>query len=73
MEAVTGLLCALVVIAKGPDEDALLGLALVLLLVPITLIDLDHRIIPNQLTLDRRRDRAAHSCSSPIPAPSPST
>jgi leader peptidase (prepilin peptidase) / N-methyltransferase len=51
VEAMTGLLCALVVYAKGPDEDALLGLALVLLLVPITLIDLDHRIIPNRLTL----------------------
>jgi leader peptidase (prepilin peptidase)/N-methyltransferase len=51
VEAMTGLLCALVVLAKGPDEDALLGLALVLLLVPITLIDLDHRIIPNKLTL----------------------
>jgi leader peptidase (prepilin peptidase) / N-methyltransferase len=51
VEAMTGLLCALVVIANGPDEDALLGLALVLLLVPITLIDLDHRIIPNKLTL----------------------
>jgi leader peptidase (prepilin peptidase)/N-methyltransferase len=51
VEAMSGLLCALVVIAKGPDEDALLGLALVLLLIPITLIDLDHRIIPNKLTL----------------------
>ena len=51
VEAGTGLLCALVVIAKGPDEDALLGLAFVLLLVPITLIDLDHRLIPNKLTL----------------------
>jgi leader peptidase (prepilin peptidase) / N-methyltransferase len=51
VEAVTGLLCALVVYDQGLDEDALLGLALVLLLVPITLIDLDHRIIPNKLTL----------------------
>jgi len=51
VEAGTGALCALVVIAKGPDEDALLGLALVLLLVPVALIDLDHRIIPNQLML----------------------
>jgi leader peptidase (prepilin peptidase)/N-methyltransferase len=51
VEAVTGLLCALVVYDHGPDEGALLGLALVLLLVPITLIDLDHRIIPNKLTL----------------------
>jgi leader peptidase (prepilin peptidase) / N-methyltransferase len=51
VEAGTGLLCALVVLAKGPEEDALLGLVLVLLLVPITLIDLDHRIIPNRLVL----------------------
>jgi leader peptidase (prepilin peptidase)/N-methyltransferase len=51
VEAGTGLLCALVVIAKGADEDAILGLAFVLLLVPITLIDLDHRLIPNKLTL----------------------
>jgi leader peptidase (prepilin peptidase) / N-methyltransferase len=51
VEAGTGLLCALVVIAKGPDEDALLGLALVLLLVPVALIDLDYRIIPNRLML----------------------
>ena len=51
VEAATALLCALVVVAKGADEDALLGLVLVLLLVPITLIDLDHRIIPNKLVL----------------------
>lgn len=51
VEAGTAALCALVVIAKGADEDALLGLALVLLLVPVTLIDLDHRIIPNKLML----------------------
>jgi leader peptidase (prepilin peptidase) / N-methyltransferase len=51
VEAGTALLCALVVIAKGADADALLGLALVLLLVPVTLIDLDHRIIPNKLML----------------------
>ena len=51
VEAVTGLLCALVVMAKGPDVEALPGLVLVLLLVPITLIDLDHQIIPNKLTL----------------------
>jgi leader peptidase (prepilin peptidase)/N-methyltransferase len=51
VEAGTGLLCALVVIAKGADEDVLLALALVLLLVPVTLIDLDHRIIPNKLMI----------------------
>jgi leader peptidase (prepilin peptidase) / N-methyltransferase len=46
----TAALLALVVIAKGADQDALLGLGFVLLLVPITLIDLDRRIIPNKLT-----------------------
>ena len=51
VEAATAALCALVVVAKGADTDALLGIVLVLLLVPITLIDLDHRIIPNKLVL----------------------
>jgi leader peptidase (prepilin peptidase) / N-methyltransferase len=48
VEAGTGLLCALVVLAA---DDVWLGLAFVLLLVPVTLIDLDHRIIPNRLML----------------------
>jgi leader peptidase (prepilin peptidase)/N-methyltransferase len=51
VEAVTGLLCAAVILRFGADRDAWLGLALVLLLVPITLIDLDFQIIPNKLTL----------------------
>jgi leader peptidase (prepilin peptidase) / N-methyltransferase len=51
VEAGTAVLCALVVLAKGFDEDAVLGVALVLLLVPVTLIDLDHRIIPNTLMI----------------------
>ena len=51
VEAGTALLCALVVVVKGADADALPGLVLVLLLVPVTLIDLDHRIIPNKLML----------------------
>jgi leader peptidase (prepilin peptidase)/N-methyltransferase len=51
VEAATGLLCALVVLAKGPHPEALLGVALVLVLVPITLIDLEVRLIPNVLTL----------------------
>jgi leader peptidase (prepilin peptidase)/N-methyltransferase len=48
VEAGTGLLCALVVWLV---EEPWLGLVFVLLLVPITLIDLDSRIIPNKLTL----------------------
>ena len=51
VEAVTGLLCAAVVLRYGADEDVWLPLAFVLLLVPVTLIDLDHRIIPNKLMI----------------------
>jgi leader peptidase (prepilin peptidase)/N-methyltransferase len=50
VEAGTALLCALVVIVKGADEEAIIGIVLVLLLVPITLIDLDHHLIPNKIT-----------------------
>jgi leader peptidase (prepilin peptidase)/N-methyltransferase len=52
VEAVTALLWAAVAVVHAGDPAALaLGLVLVTLLVPITLIDLDHRIIPNKLTL----------------------
>jgi leader peptidase (prepilin peptidase) / N-methyltransferase len=50
VEALTAALCVAVVLAEGADEDVWLGLAFVLLLVPIAFIDLDHRIIPNKLT-----------------------
>src|SRR5215203_946736 len=49
VEALTGVLLALVVLVHGADRDALLGLAFVLLAVPIAAIDLDHQIIPNRL------------------------
>ena len=67
VEAVTAALLVAVVLAKGADSDAWLGLAFVLLLVPVTLIDLDHRIIPNKLMLRRDRRRRSRSCCSPIP------
>jgi leader peptidase (prepilin peptidase)/N-methyltransferase len=51
VELATAVLCALVVLAKGVDEDALLGVAMVLLLVPVALIDLDTQIIPNVLMI----------------------
>jgi leader peptidase (prepilin peptidase) / N-methyltransferase len=50
VEALTAALAAGVVLANDGTHDVLLGLALVVLLVPIALIDLDHRIIPNRLT-----------------------
>ena len=51
VEAGTALLCALVVVDQGFDEDAVLGLAMVLLLVPVALIDLDTQTIPNKLMI----------------------
>jgi leader peptidase (prepilin peptidase) / N-methyltransferase len=52
VEAGTAALCALVALAEwGEGVRLWLGLVLVLLLVPITLIDLEHRIIPNRIVL----------------------
>jgi leader peptidase (prepilin peptidase)/N-methyltransferase len=51
VEFATALLMALVVIVVGPNERVWLGLAFVLLLVPVTVIDLDFRIIPNKLMI----------------------
>jgi leader peptidase (prepilin peptidase) / N-methyltransferase len=50
VEALTAALAAGVVLANDGPHDVLLGLVLVALLVPLALIDLDHRIIPNRLT-----------------------
>ena len=52
VELTTGLLWAAVVVADYDDVPALVrGILLVTFLVPIALIDLDHRLIPNKLTL----------------------
>ena len=52
VEAATAALFVAVVAVHHADTAALvLGLVLVAFLVPIALIDLDHRIIPNRLTL----------------------
>lgn len=49
VEAATAGLLALVVLAHGADRDAWLPAAFVVLLVPVALIDAEHRIIPNRL------------------------
>ena len=49
VEAVTAVLFVAVLAVEGVDVDALPGLALVAMLVPTTLIDLEYRIIPNAL------------------------
>lgn len=50
VEALTAALCAGAVVAGGGAAKVALHLALILLIVPIALIDLEHRIIPNKLT-----------------------
>jgi leader peptidase (prepilin peptidase) / N-methyltransferase len=51
VEAVTAALyVAVVAVAWGDATRMALGIALVTLLVPVTVIDLEHRIIPNRLT-----------------------
>ena len=51
VELTTAALMALVVVRFGADEEVWLGFAFVLLLVPVTVIDIDFRIIPNKLML----------------------
>lgn len=50
VEALTAALCVGAVLAGGGTAKVALHVALILLLVPIALIDLEHRIIPNKLT-----------------------
>ena len=52
VEAVTAAAFAGIVIARGDDgAELVLGIALVCVLVPLALIDLDTRLLPNKLTL----------------------
>jgi leader peptidase (prepilin peptidase) / N-methyltransferase len=50
VEALTAALCAGAVLAGGGTAKVLLHVVFILLLVPVALIDLEHRIIPNRLT-----------------------
>jgi leader peptidase (prepilin peptidase)/N-methyltransferase len=50
VEALTALLCVGAVLAGGSAATIALNVAFILLLVPIALIDVEHRIIPNRLT-----------------------
>jgi leader peptidase (prepilin peptidase)/N-methyltransferase len=50
VEALTGALCAGAVLAHGSAAAIVLSIALILIVVPAALIDLEHRIIPNRLT-----------------------
>jgi leader peptidase (prepilin peptidase)/N-methyltransferase len=50
VEGLTAALAVSVVLVKHSAHDIVLGLVLVGVLVPVALIDLDHRIIPNKIT-----------------------
>lgn len=50
VEGLTALLCVAAVLAGGSTATIALNVTFILLLVPIALIDLEHRIIPNRLT-----------------------
>jgi leader peptidase (prepilin peptidase)/N-methyltransferase len=50
VELLTGVLAVAVVLVKHSAYDIVLGLVLVGILVPIALIDLEHRVIPNKIT-----------------------
>jgi len=51
VEALTGALAVAVVLVKHSAHDIALGLVLIGILIPVALIDLKHRIIPNKITL----------------------
>lgn len=51
VEALTGVLCAGAVLAHDSAAGIALGVAVILIVVPAALIDLEHRVIPNRLTL----------------------
>jgi len=50
VEALTAMLCVGVVLAHDTAAGIALSIALILIVVPAALIDLEHRIIPNRLT-----------------------
>jgi leader peptidase (prepilin peptidase)/N-methyltransferase len=51
VEALTAVLCVGAVLAHQTAAGIALSIALILIVVPAALIDLEHRIIPNRLTL----------------------
>ena len=51
VEGLAAVLAIGVVLTKHTPRDVVLGLALVAVLLPVTLIDLDERLIPNKITL----------------------
>jgi len=51
VEVLTAVLAVAVVLVKHSGADVVLSLVLIAVLVPVALIDLEHRVIPNKITL----------------------
>jgi leader peptidase (prepilin peptidase) / N-methyltransferase len=51
VEAMTAALCASVVATRSSAAGIVLGLLTVVVLVPVAMIDLEHHVIPNRITL----------------------
>ena len=63
IEALTAALAVAVVLTKHSASEIVLGLALIAVLVPVALIDLEHRIIPNKITLPAAVAAVAIGCA----------
>jgi leader peptidase (prepilin peptidase)/N-methyltransferase len=63
VEGITAALAVVVVLTKHSAAEVVLGLVLVGVLVPIALIDLEHRIIPNKITLPAALAAVAIGCA----------
>lgn len=50
VEALTAILCVGVVLAENTANEIALGIGLILIVIPAALIDLEHKIIPNEIT-----------------------
>jgi leader peptidase (prepilin peptidase) / N-methyltransferase len=62
IEALTAALAVAVVLTKQSSSEVVLGLTLIAVLVPVALIDLEHRIIPNKITLPAAVAAVAIGC-----------
>ena len=67
VEATTGMLAAVVAWHFGFGWEALMGVLLTLFLVPITMIDFDHQLIPDSIVLPLMWIGLGMSLFSPLP------
>lgn len=69
VEAANGLLYAGAALLKGPTPDAVVSMAFLTALLVLGLIDLEHHLLPNAVTLPGIVAGIATSALTPMPAP----